>query len=360
MLRGSVYQVKILCSKTVYESMEEFKEADQFEWWVQKDGESLPEFLDKNAAVFQSCDLVFITTMLSNFKAFYKVSKNNKTVLLVHNANSFLAPDQYLFFENPVSDRLRFLRLYFNRAHFYKKRMLESLTGLAFPTETILNYVREKFTLPVHLKLINLPFAFAEQRRKLQTETTTITIPCTVNSAIRDYKSVLDAFLKLQDTLTEKIRLVLLGQPKGDGKQIIDAFLSLEQRKIEVIYYKELIPNKEYQRQLLATHFLILPLRKFGRNHIYKERLGYSKISGGVNDMIRFMIPALIPNHYPLTSSLKAKSETYEEGKLFEKLEEWIREKRFLTLEKENNSGRLEYDRAFIKEQFLNHIGIED
>ena len=356
LLDDSGYNIKVFCSKIVYENLKEYSDRGHIDWFVKSEGLSIPDFLNKNKEIIKETDLVFISTALTDFKAFYTLSKKNRTLLLVHNAHSFLAPDQNLNFQNPVVDRLRWLKLYFQKRHHYKKKMLASLAGIAFPTETILDYVKEIFDLPTDLKLMSLPFVYAKEWERGQGGKITITIPCTVSSELRDYDAVLKAFLKIKNKLPEKIRLVLLGKPKRDGTQIIQSFESLKNDHLEILTFKNFISTQEYEQHLLTTDFLILPLKIYGQNHIYRERLGYSKISGGINDMIRFGIPALIPAHYPLDSSLKAISESYLENELALKIEQWISEKPFLKLKKNQDVLLEKYNRKIIQQDFLQKI----
>jgi hypothetical protein len=350
LLSDSSYNIKVFCSKSVYESLGDHTGGDHFQWFIKDEKVSIPKFLKANYSTIRACDLVFITTALNHFKAFYEFSKINKTLLLVHNAHSFLAPRDHLALnpQKPVSDWLRLLKVYFNRSHFYKKKMLDSLIGLAFPTETILNYVQEKFDLPRHLKLLNLPFAYFQKREKVQQQKITITIPCTVNSELRDYQSVLNAIQQIKELLTEQIQLVLLGMPKDDGKEIIKSFTTLNHDEIEVITFNNFIPFPAYQKWLLSTDFLILPLKEYGRNHIYKEHIGYSKISGGINDMIRFGVPALMPEHYPVDDDLKQITHSYNNTQELSRLIlNWVGTKRKAAL------GTLSsLERTLLKQQF--------
>jgi len=94
-------------------------------------------------------------------------------------------------------DRLRWLKVILNRSHFYKKQLLQSLAGLVFPTEIVLQYVKDHFKLPPHLRLVALPFATYEPQTPTGfQDRITITIPCTVMSGQRDYTLVLNSIKK--------------------------------------------------------------------------------------------------------------------------------------------------------------------
>ena len=354
LLSDNDYNIKVFCSKVVYENLIQFKNFNKFDWFVKEEDQSIPVFLKTHQVTFQSSDMVFITTALSHFKAFYKLSKTAKTLLLVHNAHSFLSPKSNLSFnpKKPLTDRLRWLKVKFNRSHFYKKQMLSTLQGLAFPTETILNYVQKKYELPPNLKLISLPFVYFQNKKRIQHEKIVITIPCTVSSDLRDYGAVLKTFQHLKNSVTIKIQLVFLGKPKGDGQVILRDFKNLEGNNLEVISFKYFLPLIEYEHWLRSSDFLILPLKKYGRNYIYKERLGFSKISGSVNDMIRFGIPALITDTYPLEDYLTPMTTNYiNADDLTKKSLDWIKNKVYLSKKNNVDACLSIYSREKIKQQ---------
>ena len=324
LLKGSDHKVKIFCSSMVHQMLEDLHDQPSFEWVVSTKNESIPSSLSSNYSLIKEAKLVFITTALNNFKAFYQLSKINKTILLVHNAQSFLAPQASLSPNLDLSDRLRWLKIQLNRSHYYKKQLLKSLVGLVFPTEIVLEYIQDRFKIPTHLKLAALPFVSYEQQTTSSTDRVIITVPCTVTSVLRDYELVLSSLKKIKDKLTKDIHLILLGKPKGDGSKIIADFQKLDSPTIKVTTFHETISVKTYEHWLKVSHFLILPLRQYGKNYIYQEQLGYTKISGGINDMIRFGIPALVPAYYPLSQELENLVEKYDEGELPNKILTWV------------------------------------
>jgi len=354
MLEGSDYNIKIFCSKVVHDCLKESINPAQFSWIIKTEEESITTFLSEKEATIKENSLVFVTTALSDFKAFYKLSRTTKMTLLIHNVHSFLAPEASLSFQHPIADRLRLLKLYRSRAHFYKKQLLKSVFGLGFPNEQILNYVEEHYTFPEQLKLMSLPFAYARSTEPISSDLISVVIPCTVSEDLRDYQLVAHAFAQIEQNLKEKIQLVLLGQVKEDAHPIVNDFRKLSKEKIELLTFDHFIPAAEYERHLLKADFLILPFKKIGRNHIYRERLGYSKISGGINDLIRYAIPSLIPEYYPLDQSLQSITESYTSNNLSQQLEHWINEKTFLKKRKYQKEmftafGKKQLQKAFLK-----------
>ena len=96
LLKEGDQQVRIFCSNIVYQMLKDFHQHPSFHWIVKAENQSIDHFLKSNYESFQETKLVFITTALNNFKSFYQLSLNNKTILLVHNAHSFLDPQKFI------------------------------------------------------------------------------------------------------------------------------------------------------------------------------------------------------------------------------------------------------------------------
>lgn len=357
LLKDSDHKVKIFCSSIVHQMLEDLHNQPSFEWVVQKEKQNIPVFLRSNYPVLEEAELVFITTALNNFKAFYQLSEINKTILLVHNAHSFLAPKNFLSPNLDNWDRLRWLKIQLVRAHYYKRQLLENLAGLVFPNQVVLRYVQNRFTIPSHLKLIAQPFASYQPPLNIPSkDRVIITIPCTVTSVLRDYDLVLSSIKEIKNKLSKNIQLILLGKPKGDGSKIIAQFQGLDSPAIKVTTFKKTIPLEKYNYWLRVSNFLILPLHQYCKNYIYQEQLGYSKISGGVNDMIRFGVPALIPDYYPLEENLEKMVERYPQNLLAGKLLSWINQGEYLNYQHQVKTALNNYSRAKMRSDFFETI----
>ena len=359
LLKGSDHKVKIFCSSIVHQMLEDLHNQPSFEWVVQTEKQNIPDFLSSNYPVIKEAKLVFITTVLNNFKAFYQLSKINKTILLVHNAHSFLAPQNFLSLNLDTWDRLRWLKIQLIRAHYYKRQLLENLAGLVFPNQVVLRYVQNRFTIPSHLKLVTLSFASYQPPSNIPLKDYfIITIPCTVTSVLRDYDLVLSSIRKIKNKLSKNIQLILLGKPKGDGSKIITQFKALDSPTIKITTFKKTIPLEEYNYWLSVSNFLILPLHPYCKNYIYQEQLGYSKISGGVNDMIRFGVPALIPDHYPLEEDLEKMVERYPQNLLAKKLLHWINQGEYLNYQHQVKTALKNHYQPKMRSSFFKTIEI--
>ncbi len=168
----------------------------------------------------------------------------------------------------------------------------------------------------------------------------------------------MDSFLKLNHSFETPVKLVLLGknsQVKIDVKQ---SKIDLSKKGVELITFNEFIAPAAYENWLMKSDFLILPLKEYGRNYIYKEQVGYSKISGSINDMIRFRIPALIPAHIPIENTLKQLTETFTQNDFQSKLEEWIFQKKYLSFEEGREAVLATYSKDVLQKDFLKKINL--
>jgi len=126
--------------------------------------------------------------------------------------------------------------------------------------------------------------------------------------------------------------------------------------KLKVTAFNETIPHDEYENWLHVSDFLILPLKPETKNHIYKEHLGFSKISGGINDMIRHGIPALIPSYYPIDKGLEKMIEQFTSEDLSEILLDWINEKKYLSYKTNVKTALANYSSTKMQADFLKKI----
>ena len=358
LLKDSNYRVNIYCSQLVYNALAAFWDIDNFNWIIKSGDTEISSFLQRHHKEISSVHLVFICTALNAFKSFYELVVKSNAVLLVHNAHSFLAPDKYIWLNNrePIKDRLRLLKVYGARAHYYKAELQKKLKGLIFPSEVILNYVHNSFTLPDHLKLDSLPFVYYKTAlRKLQPQIN-ITLPCTIDSNLRNYDEVATALRQISGKLKFPVQIILLGTVRDPDANIIQMFENLVTEKLRVKTFEQYIPSSTYEAYLHQSHFLILPLKEKVRNHIYQEWMGYSKLSGGINDMIRTGTPTLIPEHYPIEENLSGLVHQYAAKDLAGILLEWINNLDQVDLMSKNNEGLKSRTRQIMKTHLLDYL----
>ena len=328
----------MFCNHELHKNLSSELKETKIHWILRPQHRNFKEFFSLQKKQLQSCEILLVTTISNHFSEFCQLPKLTITIFLIHNVHSFLVPFRSLRIrpEQRLRDILRATKFLFTAQWFYQKRLLKQSCILAFPNETVLNYVNSNFNLPSNITTIALPFSYFEERKHKTRNYITITIPCTIVSDIRDYQLVFKAFQILLKNLETSIELVLLGNPKGDGYQIVEEFTNLNHPLFRLVKYEKNLPFYRYKSQLIKSDFLILPIKQYGQNNIFKEKMGFSKISGSLNDMIRFGIPSLISATYPLSKELQILTETFRSSEdLADKIKYWIEEKTYLQKRKQ-------------------------
>lgn len=321
-------------------------------WYLIDDDATLGTFLTKNQTILNQCDWVFLLTINRPFSSFVSLKCLDKTLLLIHNVHTFLAPWQYIDWSWPNLPEilLRQIRFWLGGDYFALRELLMRTKVWAFPNETVLTYALANQWIPESQARLVLPLAiplrFPSSQISSISDTVRICIPGTIKSNGRDYEMALSAFQTLLIESPKKIHLCLLGQPqKPYGRRIQKAFDQLTNGypHFSVKFYEQVVPQVEYDRQLLNTDFLLLPLKAKSRYDGFRERVSFSTISGGVNDMIRLGKPTLLSACYKLGPEWEGLVATFNnEAELVMRLREWIQAKNWVyVVEAFNAPGKL-------------------
>jgi len=329
-------QLAVFTQKFIYEDAPDcLKKSPSIQWFFISKKENHPSFATRNLEQLNECAVLIFVTIASNFRFYSTLNFQAKTILLVHNANAVLCPSKSIrlsLFSFPI-DWLRLCKVLIFRDFYFKKKMLENFDYLSLPNRFVYRQVEKNGLMPSEKLCRPLPFAFFEGKHQsiAVIEKITIAIPGTITDESRDYELVFKAFKEAIPDFENPIQLALLGRPKGRyGRRIIRQFQSLECGHFEVTSFQKAVPQQKYDDWLRKSDFLILPLKRFAKYGIYREKVGFTKISGSVNDMIRFGKPALIPSFYPLEKELQKMVAVFSDaGQLAEKLSGWIRDRTF-------------------------------
>ena len=333
------WQVNVFTNQQVKEDCYELETASAVKWYLQED-EKVPQFINQHHSIINDCDLAIFVTFLSlDGLAFQARDLKPKTILVIHNGNTFFAAKANLSLKNVLQggpkDIARWLLFYLRNENKQRQTLMASFDLLSLAAPSMGDYFTQQKQLPKHLDFIHsLPFAFFEGVPKEEKAGIKIGITGTIRGEGRDYKKVLLAFQEMVPELQESVDLIFLGGAQSKyAKDLLKAFQEIENDFFKIRYASDFIAQKEFDKQLREVDFLILPLKKSYQLGIIREVYGHTNISGGINDMIRFGIPALISPYYPLNSRLEKMSERYDSANdLARLLDQWIKEKTFLKI----------------------------
>jgi len=301
LLQDSEYEINVYCSEQVYNNLKFEDKPTAFKFIVMKAAETIPSFIDQHHSKLEKHHLNIVLSALNSFNAFRQFFKNFPTLLVVHNVHSLFFPSSN-FKLRTLKDIGRWMQTIWRRDHQYKKSIIKNARGFIFPNEQILAYFSSKSNQNSQQLIFTTPFSSLNNSIKQNTDENLIqiTIPGSVNEDLRDYQIVFKVIKHFLSISESKLRLVLLGKANVNSKKIIWQFKSIVHPNFELQYFENHVDQELFDHLMNAATIIFLPLREYGRNYIYQEHLGYSKISGSINDVIRFNKIALIPGSFPL------------------------------------------------------------
>ncbi|WP_353484973.1 hypothetical protein [Haliscomenobacter sp.] len=313
--------------------------------------ESIPVFITRHKREVDTCEVLIFTTLVSNFAFFAQQRFLPKTILLIHKGNFFFARSKSLQIRS-FKDGLRWIRSVWLREGYFQRKMLHNFYGCAFLDPLITEFMQPY--LPAKLSTIDLPSVYYSSVSPPLNVTIQIVVPGTVSALTRDF-NMLFAALKLVDgKLKQPIELIFLGN--AGTSRARGLFQLMGQRTFKQVHiqtFENSIDEATYTAQLQLADFLILPLKASIQFGIYQEWYGKTTISGGINDLLRFGKPTLLPNFYPLHPALNQLTQRYQNAdELAQLLLEWVNEQAYLPIaerastelepfSKENTSKRL-------------------
>lgn len=281
---------------------------------LKNDNQSINNFLCQFEEKIVTYDLLIITTISSNFKTWNTIlSKAKKSILIIHNFNTFFYEKKKklplaLNF-NSFLNVLRSVRAIFRNENWEKKELLENANWLLSLEGLDLNRLKEKNITYANKLRFELPICFSLPEidsKKSNNDFVTITIPGSITDNGKEFVLIFNIFKKCISFFQSRVRLILLGSPKGvSGNRILEKFKAMKNNMLDVVSFEKPIERIDFEEFLKQSDFMLLPIGKtynFGR---YFEEYSITSVSGTINDAILFKIPAIIPNHYFLKDDLK-------------------------------------------------------
>ncbi|WP_421795541.1 hypothetical protein [Haliscomenobacter sp.] len=310
----------------------EWLENEQLHWTNKLPEENIPQFIRRVKNQLEVVDLIVFTTLVNHFAFFAQQSFTPPTVLLIHKGNAFFAPQSNLSIRN-LKDVLRFLRSLWRREDFFRKKLLKKNTYLSFTDPLIEAYMLP--LVPAFAQLMPaLPFTYFTPTLPQLNTPIQIIVPGTVSALTRDFDLLFAALQKADTRLNTSITLTFLGNASGPRAVLLfDLAQNNHFQNINIQTFSEMLPEQEYQKKLQTADFLLLPLKEQIQFGTTREWYGKTSISGGVNDMLRFGKPTLLPAFYPLDPALQSLSERFLNAEnLADLLLKWVNERYYLSL----------------------------
>lgn len=310
----------------------EWLENERLHWTNKLPEENIPQFIQRVKTQLEVVDLIVFTTLVNHFAFFAQQTFTPPTVLLIHKGNAFFAPQSNLSIRN-LKDVLRLLRSLWRRDDFFRKKLLEKTSFVSFTDPSIEAYMQPLVTDFVQL-LPALPFAYFTPTLPQCNTPIQIVVPGTVSALTRDFELLFLALEKIDVLLNIAVNLIFLGGASGTKARPLFDFMQKNRfQNINIQIFRSMLPELEYQKQVLHADFLLLPLREQIQFGTTREWYGKTSISGGINDSLRFGKPILVPNFYPLDPTLQNLAGRFHNAEgLANLLLKWVNERSYLSL----------------------------
>lgn len=300
------FDVQLFTTKKIREQLESIPEAVS----VYSTGKMSRKWLQKHRAFIEESDCVYINTLAGYYDFIRSLPAHIPTIVRVHNVNTFFRKDSTF---KPIYTPFQLWKdfsYWVRKVLFYNelsqiRKTLPQIDYFIFPSGPMAARAKKLSSLQDE-KFINTPFPITYSEEIPYQEASphfTIAIPGGVDPRKKDLELVVEAFRELEmnyDISLSDMRLTFLGQiQKGAGMKMIRRFEPLQELGLQVEYFKGFIPFDVFDRKFAEADVVLAPILETTRFHIFEEEYGYTKVTGAMNDAIRFSKPILLPDFYP-------------------------------------------------------------
>ena len=293
--------------------------------------ESIPAFITRHKHEIDTCEVLIFTTLISDFAFFAQQRFVPKTILLIHKGNFFFTRSKSLQIRS-FKDGLRWIRSVWLREGYFQRKMLHNFYACGFLDPLITEFMRPY--LPAKLRIIDLPSVYYSPVPAPLNPTAQIVVPGTVSALTRDFEMLFAALKRVDGKLNQPIELIFLGNAGTSRARSLFQLMGQHAfKQVHIQTFENSIEEATYTAKLQQADFLILPLKASIQFGVFREWYGKTTISGGINDLLRFGKPTLLPNFYPLHPALNQLTQRYQNAdELAQFLLEWVNEQAYLPI----------------------------
>lgn len=333
------YNIILFTKSSIWSEINSIKKWDGITVFEAPNERAGRKLISSNIEIINDSNLILFNTLASNFKFFSSIQFNPSVVLRIHNANTYFNPTKSInlkFSAFYIWKNLSYLIIHglFKFELFYRAKFVKNnVDYFLLPSQKMIDYVLNKNYVKPEKLLPAIPYVFltGNANNELSRSVVNIVITGNIDKRRKDYPEVLRAFKSITSQLNTKATLTLLGRPFGRyGRTMVNAFTKLQTKFFTVNSFDTFVPQILFDETIKKADFLIVPTVNESRYKLYKELYGYTKISGGINDMVVYRKPALIPEFYPIEKCLIPHVARYSnENELSLLLLSWIENRKF-------------------------------
>ncbi|MER0484437.1 hypothetical protein ABR737_39955 [Streptomyces sp. Edi2] len=267
----------------------EAADSSAVEWHVSPPGLPYAEFLEKCKPSIGSQDHLFIITPVDALCGLLSDASATSATwhCLVHNLHTFTSSDG-----NRPSAAIA-------------KLVLDGAADVLLPDLRLM-----KSGDPLRSRAINIAYPQHPPTEFVRDE-----VRCCIPGRLysgRNHAEVLSALEVAAPRLTRRLRVDFLGEhATEETKAAVEAARKAVAPSVELRDHPDYVAQAEFDRTLAETDFLLLPVaERLTRNGIVETR-GRTCVTGNINGMVRFGLPALLPAFYPLSDHVDGMTARY-------------------------------------------------
>lgn len=314
LLLHSDYQIYVFCNEKLFHQLPKEIQNSRIIWHLNPDEIKRSDFIFAHEQDIKQCTCTIVSTVFSDFKAYKSINLWSKSIYVLHSAYTWMEPLKHIHLRSGhlITDFLRLVKFILGGHGSARQSLIEGAYKIALPNDMILNHVKVNCDPKHQNKLISLPFGayynIENHLKKTDTEDSfKLVIPGTVSREVRDYEMVVQALNKLKSLDHPRIKIVLLGNSENRYAQsIINQLRAIENEHLSFEYFQGFIEQELYDNTLEQADYLLLPLKKYTQFYVFRERTCLSKLSGSINDMIRFGKHTIASNYVRIDEQIDA------------------------------------------------------
>jgi hypothetical protein len=258
------------------------------------------------------CDFAIITTLPPKKSRLDNLYFRNPVFLLIHNTCFQLWRDFHAQGHQNLWPLVRqFIKWIMFRLSGESKRQnqwLEKSNNIIFSSYFMKKYYFDNTSSNLWPNPLVIPSGhhISPQNKHFQPGKLKIGIPGNINASKKDYLILREGLKHFAKSHHGDIEVIFMGKCNArESKLVCKMETKFHSCSIKVVTYPDYLSHREYTSLLSEVDLLIWNFKKIKPYGPCNEWFGYTTESGAVGDMIKFGIPSVIPDFYPIAADLE-------------------------------------------------------
>lgn len=302
-------KISVCCYRWVACQMQEIIWPIHIEWITEDASTAYVEACQKTLV---DCDFAIITTLPSKKSRLDNLQFRKPVFLLIHNTCFQLWQDfrrqEHLDQWFQIRQFLKWITFRLSGEAYRQKQWVQKSNNIIFSSYNMKKYYLENTSSNSWPNPMVIPSGhhISIQINKYQSEKLKIGIPGNINFLKKDYKVLSDGLKYFAESHRGDAELIFMGKCDASVRKLIrNMETGFSGSGINIVTYPDYLPHKEYVTILHSLDLMIWNFKKIKPYGPFNEIFGYTTESGAVGDMIKYGIPSVIPDFYPIARELE-------------------------------------------------------